>query len=144
MENKNFASYETLFIVDLSKGDENAKNVVSKFINLIAENGILTSVNEWGKRRLAYPINDINEGYYVLATFNAAHDFPAELQRLFNINDGIMRSMITATEPKEGIAVKYEPKAIVTEEAPAAEEPEEAVAEEVAETPVEAETPVAE
>ncbi len=52
--------------------------------------------NGWGKRRLAYPINDLNEGYYVLINFSAAHDFPAELDRIYKITDGILRSIIIA------------------------------------------------
>lgn len=55
---KNNASYETLFVVDLTPGDEAVKSVIEKFTALIADNGAITEVNEWGKRKLAYPIND--------------------------------------------------------------------------------------
>jgi len=88
------AAYETLFVVDLQNGEEATKQLIEKFTSLIAENGTITEVNEWGKRRLAYPINDLNEGYYVLVTFTAPADFPAELERVFHITEGIMRSMI--------------------------------------------------
>ena len=74
--------------------------------------GKLTGVNEWGKRRFAYPINDLNEGYYVLATFNAPQNFPNELERVYNITDGIMRSMVIKTEPVVAEAVKVESKAV--------------------------------
>ncbi len=95
---KNNASYETLFVVDLSHGEEAVKSVIEKFTSLIADNGTVSEVNEWGKRRLAYPINDMNEGYYVLVNFTAPTDFPAELERIFSITDGIMRSIVVAKE----------------------------------------------
>ena len=95
---KNNASYETLFVVDLSKGEEAVKSVIGKFTSLIADNGTVNEVNEWGKRRLAYPINDMNEGYYVLVKFTSKTDVPSELERIFNITDGIMRSIVVAQE----------------------------------------------
>ena len=95
---KNIGTYETLFVVDLTPGEEAVKSLVEKFTSLIAANGTVTEVNEWGKRRLAYPINDLNDGYYVLVKFTAPHDFPAELERIFSITDGIMRSIVTAQE----------------------------------------------
>ena len=63
MENTN-RSYETLFVVNATLNEEGIKSVIEKFTTLIAANGEVTSVNEWGKRRLAYPIDDMNEGYY--------------------------------------------------------------------------------
>ena len=95
---KNNMSYEVLFVVDLTNGEEEVKNLVEKFTSLIAANGTVNEVNEWGKRRLAYPINDMNEGYYVLVNFSAPTDFPAELERVFSITDGILRSMVIAKE----------------------------------------------
>ena len=87
-------AYEALFIVDMSEGEAAVKANVEKFKTLIAENAEVTAVNEWGKRHLAYPINDKNEGYYVLVNFSAAGDFPAELERVFGITEGIMRYMV--------------------------------------------------
>ncbi len=95
---KNIGSYEVLFVVDLTPGEEAVKALVEKFTSLIAANGTVNEVNEWGKRRLAYPINDMNDGYYVLVKFSAPTDFPAELERIFSITDGIMRSMVIAQE----------------------------------------------
>ena len=95
---KNNMSYEVLFVVDLTPGEEGVKALVEKFTSLIAANGTVNEVNEWGKRRLAYPINDMNEGYYVLVNFSAPTDFPAELERVFSITDGILRSMVIAKE----------------------------------------------
>ena len=135
------SSYETLFICDLSQGEAAVKALVDKFIGLISENGTLTSVNEWGKRRLAYPINDLNEGYYVLATFNAPHAFPAELERIYKITEGIMRSMVIRTEDNNAEAITYESK--INVEAVAEAVAEEAVAETVEEAPA-AEEAVAE
>ena len=92
------ATYETLFIVDMTVGEAGVKAIVEKFKALIAENGEISGVNEWGKRRLAYPINDKNDGYYVLVTFTAAPEFPAELERVFGITEGIMRSVTTRVQ----------------------------------------------
>ena len=86
-------SYETLFIIDARLSDEEIKALTAKFTDLIAAHGTVGEVSEWGKRRLAYPINDQNEGYYVLVTFNAEAEFPAELERIFGITDGIVRSI---------------------------------------------------
>lgn len=90
---KVIGSYETMFIVNSQLSEEDTKAVVEKFTALIGENGEIESVNEWGKRRLAYPINDLMEGYYVLVNYKADTAFIAELTRLFNINDNIMRAM---------------------------------------------------
>ena len=103
---KQNSSYETIFIVDLQIGEEAVKTVVEKFTSLIAENGTIISVNEWGKRRLAYPINDLNEGYYVLVNFTAPAEFPAELERNYNISENIMRSIVVRVEPKKPEAVQ--------------------------------------
>ena len=92
------ANYEVLFIVNATIGEEAIASTVEKFTTLINENSENVSVNEWGKRRLAYPINDMNDGYYVLVKFSAPTDFPAELERIFGITDGILRSMVIAQE----------------------------------------------
>ncbi|MCH5183645.1 MAG: 30S ribosomal protein S6 [Oscillospiraceae bacterium] len=90
--------YETLFLVNNTLGEEAVKGLVAKFTDLIAANAETESVNEWGVRRLAYPIEDLTEAYYVLVRFRSAHDFPAELNRIYNITDGILRSLILACE----------------------------------------------
>ena len=91
-------NYEVLFIINPTLAEDEIKAAQDKFINLIKENGEIQEINEWGKRRLAYPINDIQEGYYVLVYFAADADFPAELNRRFNIDDAIMRGMVIARE----------------------------------------------
>ena len=91
-------SYESLFIVDVTRGEEATEATVNKFMSVIEANAEVVDVAKWGKRRLAYPINDMPEGYYVVATFKAAPEFPSELDRLFNIDETIMRSMIIKLE----------------------------------------------
>ena len=88
------ANYETLYIIDPTQGEEGVPALVQKFKTLVEENGTLKEIDEWGKRRLAYPINDLLEGYYVLMTFTSGAEFPAELDRIFKITDGILRSLI--------------------------------------------------
>lgn len=97
-------SYETLFIIDAQLSEEAIKALVEKFTSLIASNGTLGEISEWGKRRLAYPINDKNEGYYVLVNFEADGAFPAELERIFGITEGIMRSIVIRHEDKRAEA----------------------------------------
>ena len=89
---------EVLYIIDPAQGEEGIAALVEKFKALVESNGTLTSIDEWGKRRLAYPINDLMEGYYVLMTFDAKSEFPAELDRVLKITEGVMRSLITDVE----------------------------------------------
>ena len=95
---KTTANYEVMYIVDLDKGEEGVAAIVEKFKTLIEENGTITEMEEMGKRRLAYLINDKPEGYYVLVKFTSAPAFPAERDRIMKITDGIMRSLITVNE----------------------------------------------
>ena len=90
--------YEVLYIIDPAQGEEGIAALVEKFKALVEANGTLTSVDEWGKRRMAYPINDLMEGYYVLMTMDCKPEFPAELDRVFKITEGILRSLITDVE----------------------------------------------
>ena len=90
------ANYEVLFIVNATIGEEAIASTVEKFKTLISENSENMSVNEWGKRRLAYAIDDMTEGYYVLVEFTSKPDFPAEIDRIFNITEEVIRSMIIA------------------------------------------------
>ncbi len=92
------AKYETIFIVRPDLSEEDTAAVVEKFKTLAADHGTVESVDEWGKRRLAYEINDFNDGYYVLMNFTAAPDFPAELDRVYKITDGIIRSIIVCKD----------------------------------------------
>ena len=92
---KKLVSYETMYIVDSTGSEETTAALVNKFKTLIEQNGTIESFNEWGKRKLAYPINDMTEGYYVLVNYTAEPSFVAELERIFNITEGVMRSMTT-------------------------------------------------
>ena len=89
-------NYEVMFIVNSTIGDDAISATVEKFKTLISQNGEITKVEEIGKRRLAYPIMKMNEGYYVLCHFTAPTDFPLELERIFNITDEIIRFLVTA------------------------------------------------
>jgi small subunit ribosomal protein S6 len=87
-------NYETIMIFNTKNGDEAIKALVEKFTGLIEKHATLGTVEEWGKRRLAYPIEDEVEGYYVYATFTSAPEFPTELDRNYKITDGVLRSLI--------------------------------------------------
>lgn len=87
------ASYETVFIFSMTLGEEGVEAIKEKFKDLIAQNAEIGEVDEWGKRRLAYPINDETEGFYVLYNFECGPEFPAELERISKITDGVLRSM---------------------------------------------------
>ena len=90
--------YETIFIVDLQNGEEAVNALVEKFTSLISNAGEIVKVDTWGKRRLAYEIDDKNEGYYVLVEFTSNPEFPAELNRQFKITDGILRYLVIRQE----------------------------------------------
>ena len=93
------SKYETVFIVNPDFTEENAKGLLDKFTGLITENGgAVDKVDEWNKRRLAYPIDDYTDGYYYVVAFTAPAKVPAELDRVFNITDGILRSIIVELE----------------------------------------------
>ena len=92
---KTTEKYEVLYIINPSLTEEETQGVVEKFKTLIEQNGTIDAVDEWGKRRLAYPINYITDGYYVLVKFTSAPDFPAELERILRNTETVMRSLVT-------------------------------------------------
>ena len=92
------AKYETMLITSATLDEEATAALVGKFKSLIEANGTIDAIDEWGKRRLAYPINDETEGVYTVINFTSAPEFPAELDRVFKITEGVMRSLITALE----------------------------------------------
>lgn len=92
------ANYEVVYIMDPALGEEAIAAMIEKFKTLVETQGTVAAIDDWGKRRLAYPINDLMEGYYVLMTFTAAAAIPAELDRIFRITDGVMRSMIVCKD----------------------------------------------
>jgi small subunit ribosomal protein S6 len=89
-------TYEAMVVFSLKNEEEAMRKLIEKFQGVIERHGSLTEeVNEWGKRKLAYPINYEAEGYYVLYTFTSAPDFPAELNRRLNLTDGVLRALVT-------------------------------------------------
>ena len=89
------SKYETVFIVNPDFTEEAAKGLLEKFSGLITANGgAVDKVDEWNKRKLAYPIEDYTEGYYYVIAFTAPAEVPAELDRVYNITDGVLRSII--------------------------------------------------
>jgi len=90
--------YEVLYIIDPAQGEEGIAALVEKFKAMVEAEGTLSEINEWGKRRLAYPINDLTEGYYVLMTIETKPEFPAELERVMKITEGVLRCLTTAVE----------------------------------------------
>ena len=112
-EGKNL--YETVLVTSAKLGEEGSAALVERFKALIAENGTVQSVDDWGKRRFAYPINKQTEGYYTLINFESEPDFTAELDRRYQIADGIMRTLIVKRDPRH--IVERKPKPEKTEEA---------------------------
>ena len=113
-------SYEGMFIVSLANGEEAAKATVSKFTDLVAANAEVVKIDDWGKRRFAYPIEDMNEGYYTVVAFKSEGNFPAELQRLMNIDETVLRAMVLRLECDAVAACEEAPATeAVAEEAPA-------------------------
>ena len=88
--------YELIYIIDTTVEEAARKELIEKFNGIIAANGgEVVKVEEWGKRKLAYEINYLTEGYYVLVKFTSGPEFPAELDRILGITDGVIRSLIT-------------------------------------------------
>ncbi|MCI9455723.1 MAG: 30S ribosomal protein S6 [Oscillospiraceae bacterium] len=85
-------------VLNTKLGEDAIQALVEKFKALIEQNGTINNVDVWGKRRLAYLIEDESEGYYVLIDFTSKPDFPAELDRVYKITDGVLRSLITAKQ----------------------------------------------
>ena len=88
------SKYEVIYVVDGTLAEEAAVELINKFKAMIEANATINEVEDWGKKKLAYPIDDINDGYYTLVRFTSSHDFPAELERNFNITDGILRALV--------------------------------------------------
>ena len=93
--------YEVMFILKSNLEEERRNEVINKFKSIIETDGEIISVDEWGNRKLAYEINKVNEGYYVLINFNAGTNLPQELDRNFRISDDVMRHLIVNLEEKK-------------------------------------------
>ena len=92
---KTTEKYELMYIINPNLSEEETAGIVEKFKALVEQHGTLDEMEEMGKRKLAYEINYISEGYYVLVKFTSGPEFPAELDRILGITDGVMRSLIT-------------------------------------------------
>lgn len=112
--------YETMLVTSAKLDEEQTAALVGKFTALIEANGTLEGVDEWGKRKLAYPINKEEDGVYTLIHFSSGIEFPAELDRVYKITDGVIRSLIIAkTEAQEAAAAKAAAKDAAAKEAAA-------------------------
>ena len=87
------AKYETVMVLSMKLGEEGIQSTIAKFKDLVEKHATLQEVDEWGKRKLAYLINKEAEGYYVFTTFESAPEFPAELERVAGITEGVLRVM---------------------------------------------------
>ena len=103
-EGKNL--YETVIVTSAKLGEEGSAALVEKFKALISEHGTVQNVDDWGKRRFAYPINKQTEGYYTLINFESIPEFTAELDRRYQITDGIMRTLIVKRDPRHIVEPK--------------------------------------
>ena len=115
--------YEVMYVIDAALEDSARIELIDRFFDLVKKNGgEIDRVDEWGKRRLAYAINYKTEGYYVLMYIKAPSELPKELERNFQINDKILRSLIIRYEGE--VPAKREPlKPYAAREAAAPAEP---------------------
>ena len=90
--------YEAAVVLSVAQGEDATLALKEKFNDLIAKNGTIENVDDWGKRRLAYPINKQTEGVYTVIKFTSVPEFPAELDRVYKITEGVLRSMIIAED----------------------------------------------
>ncbi len=90
--------YELMYILNPVLGEEAITALSERVQSLIESTGTVENVDAWGKKRLAYEINDQREGYYYLINFSADADFPKELERNLKITDGVMRYMVIRTD----------------------------------------------
>lgn len=91
--------YEVLYIIAPDLDEEATRASIEKFKEIVASNGgEVVSVDEWGKKKLAYDIDYKTEGYYVLMSFNAAPEFPKELERNYKNDEAILRYLVTRKE----------------------------------------------
>ncbi len=120
------ANYEVVYIMDPALGEEAIAAMIEKFKTLVETQGTVTAIDDWGKRRLAYPINYKTEGYYVLVNFESEATLPREIERTMQIAESILRYLIVKVEEKRSnVKPRPERKAPeAEEEAPAAEAPE--------------------
>lgn len=123
------ANYEVVYIMDPALGEEAIAAMIEKFKTLVETQGTVAAIDDWGKRRLAYPINYKTEGYYVLVNYTAEASVPKEIERNLQISDSILRYLTVKVEEKRSnvkprpvrVAPVAEEAAPAVEAAPAAE-----------------------
>lgn len=90
--------YESVVIINPNLEAESIKALIEKFSNLINSNGTVNSVEELGKKRLAYEIKKLNEGYYIVVKFEAKPELITELERVYRITDEVMKFIVVKEE----------------------------------------------
>ncbi len=90
--------YEAMYILNPTLGEEATASTIEKVKTLIESSATIEKQDVWGRRRLAYEINDQKEGFYVLVNFSAEGEFPKELERVLKITDGVMRYLVIRTD----------------------------------------------
>ena len=93
-------NYETMIILKPSLEEEKRNAIIEKFKNIISDGGEVISVDEWGMKRLAYEIEKLKEGYYILINFKSGSDVVNELERNYRISDDVMRFVVINKEEK--------------------------------------------
>ena len=115
--------YEMIYIINPAVEEEARKELIARFNTMIEANGgTIEKTDEWGKRHLAYPINDIPEGYYVLVNFSADPQVPREIERNLGISEDILRYMVIRIEEKGSKVKPRAPRPVAAATAPAAAE----------------------
>ena len=90
--------YESVVIINPSLEEEGIKNLIKKFSDLINTEGKVESVDELGKRKLAYEVKKNKEGYYVVFNFEAKPTLIAELERNYRITDEVIKFIVVRKE----------------------------------------------
>jgi ribosomal protein S6 len=93
-------NYEVMFVIDPALEEEKKDATVEMVKEIIGNGGVVGDVDVWGTRKLAYPIEKKNEGYYVVMQFQAETDMPKELDRRLKISDNVMRHIIINKDAK--------------------------------------------
>ncbi len=90
--------YELIYIMNPAIGDEAVQATTEKIQALVESSATVDKIDVWGRRRLAYEINDQKEGFYVLIDFSAEAEFPKELERVLKITEGVLRYLVVRAD----------------------------------------------
>jgi len=87
--------YETMYILNPTLDSETIDSKIKRYEDLVSQYaGEVVDIDRWGRRRLAYEIDDLREGYYVVMTFSGNHDLTSEMDRLFRLDESVLRHMV--------------------------------------------------